>query len=192
MTARGDVDKDPRGIFICVAANTTAMHGWCVDFRAWIAHPRHDEVPCMRVTSPSTPGRRVLIVDDHPDSADASCLLLTLLGYEAWPATSGAQALAEVERLHPDVVICDLGLPDINGYEVARKIRSRHGAALYLVALTGWDQLADRERALAAGFDQHLVKPANTAHLQAVMAASTRRGDSAPRGDGKRRALHRP
>ena len=66
------------------------------------------------------------------------------------------------------------GLPDISGYDVARTLRTRHGAALYLAALTGWDEPADRARSLAAGFDQHLVKPANLQALLAVMTAAFR------------------
>jgi CheY-like chemotaxis protein len=112
---------------------------------------------------------RVLVVDDHPDSAEASCILLTLLGHEACAVTSGREALVEVERWHPDIVICDIDLPDISGYDIARTIRSQHGNELYLVALTGWSQPVDRLRALAAGFDQHLVKPASAEHIQAVM-----------------------
>lgn len=123
----------------------------------------------MCAASSRTRRRRVLVVDDHPDSAEASCLLLTLLGHEACAATSGKQALVEVERWHPDVVICDIDLPDINGYDIARTIRNRHGSELYLAALTGWAQPVDRERALAAGFDQHLVKPASAERMQAVM-----------------------
>jgi DNA-binding response OmpR family regulator len=120
-------------------------------------------------------GRRVLVVDDHPDSADASCMLLSALGYECRPAVTGENALAEVERFHPDVVICDIGLPDISGYDIARTLRSRHGSSLYLAALTGWDQPSARARALAAGFDEHLIKPANARALRAVMAASQQR-----------------
>jgi CheY-like chemotaxis protein len=123
----------------------------------------------MYPRSSSTRRRRVLVVDDHPDSAEASCLLLTLLGHEARAATNGVQALVEVERSHPDVVFCDISLPDISGYEIARTIRRRHGTELYLAALTGWAQPVDRERALAAGFDQHLVKPASARQMQAVM-----------------------
>ena len=117
-------------------------------------------------------GVRVLVVDDHPDAAEAACLLLCALGHDAYAATTGNAALAEVERLHPDVVICDIGLPDISGYELAHVLRIRHGAGLYLAALTGWDQPADRARALAAGFDQHVVKPANVTVLRGVIAAS--------------------
>jgi DNA-binding response OmpR family regulator len=121
--------------------------------------------------------RRVLIVDDHPDSAEVSCLLLSTLGYQCCPATSGAQAIAQAEQFHPDVVICDIGLPDISGYEVARALRVRHGAQLYLAALSGWDQPGDRARSVEAGFDQYLVKPANLTTLRAVMTASFRTGE---------------
>jgi DNA-binding response OmpR family regulator len=140
----------------------------------------------MRSASPSTSGRRVLVVDDHPDCADACCFLLSLLGHHASPATSGVEALLAVERFRPDVVICDLGLPDISGYEVARRIRRRHGAALYLAAFTGWDQPVNRDLSLVAGFDQHLVKPMETMHFRAVMAASRRRslGQSLATGSG--------
>lgn len=96
-------------------------------------------------------------------------MLLTLLGHDACAVTNGMQALAEVERSHPDVVICDIDLPDISGYEIARTLRSRHGSELYLAALTGWSQPTDRERAFAAGFDQHLVKPASAEQMQAVV-----------------------
>lgn len=123
----------------------------------------------MSAASSSIPRRRVLVVDDHPDSAEASCMLLTLLGHEACAVTNGMQALAEVERSHPDVVICDIDLPDISGYEIARRLRSRHGTELYLAALTGWSQPMDRERAFAAGFDQHLIKPASAEQMQAVV-----------------------
>ena len=116
----------------------------------------------------------MLVVDDHPDSADASCMLLSALGHVCSSAMSGEEALAEAARFQPDVVICDIGLPDISGYEVARALRSRHGPRLYLAALTGWVQPADRARSFAAGFDQHLIKPASGLVLNAVIAASTR------------------
>ena len=98
-------------------------------------------------------------------------MLLSALGYECRPAVTGENALAEVERFHPDVVICDIGLPDISGYDIARTLRSRHGSALYLAALTGWDQPSSRALALAAGFDEHLIKPAELAKLEKILAS---------------------
>jgi len=144
----------------------------------------------MWTVSARAPCRRVLVVDDHPDSADASCLLLSALGYECCSAVSGENALEEVERFHPDVVICDIGLPDISGYDIARTLRTRHGSALYLAALTGWDQQAARARALAAGFDEHLIKPANAQALRAVMLASQQRRSTLPSGTGDDPAAH--
>jgi len=116
--------------------------------------------------------RRILIVDDHPDSAEATSLLLSQLGHICTPVTSGEAALVEAERRRPDLVLCDLGLPGISGYEVARALRDRFGAAIYLAALTGWDQPADRVRALCAGFDQHVVKPATAKVLLSVITSS--------------------
>lgn len=102
-------------------------------------------------------------------------MLLSALGHVCRAAMSGQEAIAEAERFGPDVVICDIGLPDLSGYEVARALRSRHGAALYLAALTGWAQPVDRARSFAAGFDQYLIKPADGQVLRAVMKASIRR-----------------
>ena len=127
----------------------------------------------MLAADPSGCAPRVLVVDDHPDSADASCMLLSKLGYACCAAVTGKQAIAKAEAFRPSVVICDIGLPDISGYEVARVLRSRYGALLYIAALTGWDQPGNRTLALEAGFDQHLVKPANLKLLRAVMTAST-------------------
>lgn len=99
-------------------------------------------------------------------------MLLSKLGYACRAAVTGKQAIARAEEFRPSVVICDIGLPDISGYEVARVLRSRYGARVYIAALSGWDQPEHRTRALEAGFDQHLVKPANLALLRAVMSAS--------------------
>jgi DNA-binding response OmpR family regulator len=120
-------------------------------------------------------GRRVLVVDDHPDSAETACMLLSALGHVCSPVMSGEDALVEALRFEPHVVICDIGLPGISGYEVARMLRTRTGSQLYLAALTGWDQPADRARSFAAGFDQHVIKPASGKALRAIISASLRR-----------------
>lgn len=124
-----------------------------------------------------TQKHRVLVVDDHPDVAEAACLLLTHLGQLCTVACTGAAALAEAERFEPDIVILDIGLPDLSGYEVARELRSRYGPAIYLCAFTGWGQGDDRLRSISAGFDEHVVKPANASTLREVIAnAEQRRG----------------
>ena len=112
---------------------------------------------------------RVLIVDDYPDAAEAACMLLTLLGHDCRFVTCGEDALREAAAFGPDVVILDLGLPDLSGLEVARLLRQRVGNTIYLAALTCWGQAEDRIKALAAGFDHHLLKPADRQKLAHVI-----------------------
>lgn len=115
-------------------------------------------------------GRRVLIVDDNRDSADALAKLLRLGGNEVTTAYEGCAALAEAERLKPDVVLLDLGMPTIDGYEVCRRIRERQwGRDVLLVALTGWGRAEDRERTREAGFDEHLVKPVGLSDIESML-----------------------
>ena len=120
---------------------------------------------------------RVLIVDDYPDAAEATCMLFTRLGHLCRCAISGEHALDEARTFLPDIVILDIGLPDLNGYEVARTLRQRHGLGVYLAALTGWGQPEDRRRAIDAGFDQHIVKPATARVLCELIDAAERRRD---------------
>src|SRR3954463_15200422 len=102
---------------------------------------------------------RVLVVDDYPDSAEASCLLLSALGHECRAVLTGTGAIVQTGEFRPHVVICDIGLPDITGYDVARALRRTYGNGVYLAALTGWTRPIHRDLALSAGFDQHLLKP---------------------------------
>lgn len=118
------------------------------------------------------PGRRVLVVDDYPDAADIACMLLTMHGHECRSVTTGQGALDEAARFDPDIVILDIGLPDISGYDVARELRRRAGRAIYIAAVTGWGQPADRLRAFAAGFDQHVLKPTDAVKLRSIVAAA--------------------
>jgi CheY-like chemotaxis protein len=122
---------------------------------------------------PAVPsGRRVLIVDDNRDAADSLSLLLGLDGHDVQVAYAGRQALELARVFRPEVVILDLGLPDLSGYDVARLLRQDpelQPAAL--VALTGWSQDEHRQRARDAGFDHHLTKPVDLDQLAAVLAA---------------------
>ncbi len=120
----------------------------------------------------TTTTHRVLIVDDYADAVTASCMLFGVLGYRTMSARCGIDALAVTERFHPDVVVLDIGLPDLSGYEVARELRARHGNALFIAALTGWGQGVDRVRAIAAGFDMHLLKPASVEVLRGIISAA--------------------
>jgi CheY-like chemotaxis protein len=117
-----------------------------------------------------TPRLRVLVVDDYPDSAETASMLLTLHGHDCRTAITGQGALDEAAAFEPDIVILDIGLPDISGYEVARALRARAGGRpLYLAAVTGWGQPEDRLQALAAGFDHHLLKPTNSEKILHIL-----------------------
>ena len=102
--------------------------------------------------------RKVLVVDDNTDAAELLARALDMMGYETAVAHDGPSALERAKSFRPDVVLLDIGLPLMNGYEVAARLRSEHGS-LMLVAITGYGQVSDVERAHAAGFDHHMVKP---------------------------------
>lgn len=109
---------------------------------------------------PRGTGYRIVVADDLPDSAETLAMLLELEGHEVYTVHDGEEALRAAERLRPDIVILDIGMPRRNGYEVARRIRGEPwGAGMVLIAATGWGQKEDQERARAAGFDAHLTKP---------------------------------
>lgn len=117
---------------------------------------------------------RVLIVDDYPDAAEVTCALLSLLGHTCRSALCGKDALVTAREFHPDIAILDIGLPDISGYEVAAALRQTTDRPLYLAALTGWGQPEDRVRALEAGFDHHILKPADSETLRAIIRLAER------------------
>jgi PAS domain S-box-containing protein len=115
--------------------------------------------------------RRVLIADDNHDAAVSLSMLLQSLGHETRVVHDGIEALEEAELFHPEVVLLDIGMPRLDGYQTARRIASRPWAAgAQIVAVTGWGQEADRERAKEAGFHRHLVKPADLDALLEVMS----------------------
>ena len=122
--------------------------------------------------------RRVLVVDDNRDGADMLCITLELLGYVAQPCYDGKSALAAGAAVVPDVVILDIGLPDMDGYAVAREIRRRPwGRQALLIAATGWGQQKDKDAATEAGFDVHMVKPLDFGALkEAIEAVGASRG----------------
>jgi CheY-like chemotaxis protein/two-component sensor histidine kinase len=116
-------------------------------------------------------GRRILVVDDNVDAAESLAMLLRLEGHDVRVAHDGPAALAAVEADPPELVFLDIGMPVMNGYDVARQLRQRPGPEnLILVAMTGWGQEEDRRRSREAGFDHHLVKPAEPAALRQLLA----------------------
>jgi CheY-like chemotaxis protein len=106
-------------------------------------------------------GLRILVVDDNRDAADMLAMFLQISGHETHTAHDGVEAIEATARLQPDLVLLDIGLPRLSGYEAARRIRKQHeqGGRPVLVALSGWGQDEDRRRSEEAGFDAHLVKP---------------------------------
>ena len=121
---------------------------------------------------PPLAGRRVLVVDDNPDAAETLEMLLRLLGAEVHTAADGRSALEILRRVHPAVVVLDIGLPDVDGYEVARRVREEPGGSdTLLIALTGWGEEEDQRRSREAGIDHHLVKPVDFAALEQLLRA---------------------
>lgn len=115
--------------------------------------------------------KRILIADDNRDAAETMSMLLGLSGHEVYVAQSGAEALAVAERERPDIAVLDIGMPDLNGYEVAERIRREAwGEGMTLIAMTGWGQAEDKRRALAAGFNHHLTKPVDPSELEALFS----------------------
>jgi signal transduction histidine kinase/HAMP domain-containing protein len=131
-------------------------------------------VPRRAPASPTNGGtrRRVVIVEDNGDAREMLRFALELAGHEVHEAHDGPSGLATILRLRPDVAIVDVGLPELDGYEVARRVRAAAHSAIHLIALTGYGQPDDRRQALEAGFDAHLVKPVEPDALQAAIAAS--------------------
>jgi CheY-like chemotaxis protein/nitrogen-specific signal transduction histidine kinase len=123
------------------------------------------------------PGRRILLVEDDPDTRDALKTLLELSGYQVAVAADGSEAVAHAVANRPEVALVDIGLPEIDGNEVARRIRAELGAdGIFLVALTGYGGEAEVERSRAAGFDAHFTKPVELARLDRLLREGGRTG----------------
>jgi CheY-like chemotaxis protein/two-component sensor histidine kinase len=135
------------------------------------AAPDRDAQPQADARAPDRlAGKRVLVVDDNRDAAESLGTLLRLLGAEVRVAYDGPDAVAAIATYHPAVVLLDIGMPGMDGHEVARHIRQQPALKdVVLIALTGWGQDEDRNRSRSAGFDAHLVKPADIAAIAAVM-----------------------
>jgi CheY-like chemotaxis protein len=173
------------GIGLTLVRSLVSMHGGSVEAKSdgpglgsefIVRLPLATEVALPAETSRRVqplPSRRILIVDDSRDGGESLAMLLRVLGAEVALAHSGRVALECVDTFHPDVVLLDIGMPGMDGYEVARRIRAnpthRH---ISLIALTGWGQDEDRQRSTAAGFDHHLVKPADIDQLRQLLTVA--------------------
>jgi PAS domain S-box-containing protein len=135
-----------------------------------VAPPPEPDGVAVRAESPGRPGQRVLLIDDNEDIRSTLEVLLELAGHRVSLARDGREGLERLLVERPDVALVDVGLPGIDGYELARRARQELGAGVVLIAVTGYGQAEDRRRALAAGFDLHLIKPVNPDDLLRVLA----------------------
>jgi signal transduction histidine kinase/DNA-binding response OmpR family regulator len=133
-------------------------------------------VLAQEACEPASTSLKIMIVDDNTDAADTLASLLQMQGHETHALYSGREALQRVLSLHPDVALLDIGLPEMNGYELARRLRAMPQLkGLRLIALTGYGQGEDRQRGQAAGFDEHLVKPVELDALGRALQSTGRR-----------------
>ena len=170
------------GIGLTLVKRIVELHGGRVDvhseglgrgsrFTVWLPMvpvPASAAAPSPVVTPAAHASCRALIVDDNRDSADTLAMMLQMLGHETQCVYDPHHTLEAVESFAPDVVFLDIGMPGLSGYDVARRLRAACGAALTLVAVTGWGHADDRRRTAEAGFDHHLVKPADMATIASI------------------------
>ena len=131
--------------------------------------PAHNTAP-MEPALSAPRQRRVLVADDNRDAGETLAMLLRLDGHEVDVATDGLEAVEMFVRLQPEVVILDIGMPGLSGHEAALRIREQCGEReVTLIAVTGWGQKADKDRAAASGFDHHFTKPVEPTVLSALL-----------------------
>ena len=176
------------GIGLDLVRRLAEMHGGSVTVAsAGLGHGARFrvELPLSRpeavASAPAASGRprlerlSILVIEDNADTRDVLKLMLEVKGASVETAENGEQGLRAAERLRPDIVLCDIGLPDIDGFEVARRIRARTDLAVSrLIALTGYGQAEDMRQAIKAGFDAHLTKPVNLEQLMALLVSAAR------------------
>jgi two-component system, sensor histidine kinase len=178
------------GIGLFLVRNVVEMHGgtvaaesageglgscFTIALPAAVVEPPAPVEPELQAAAPAPgeAGRRFLVVDDNVDAAGTLAMLLEMMGHTVSVANSGEAALAAVQAFEPDIVVLDIGMPGMDGYEVARRLKGRTDLRRrpVLVAATGWGTEADRARAMAAGFDRHLTKPIEVQALEAIASS---------------------
>jgi len=176
------------GIGLALVSGLTELHGGTVEAKSdGLGHGSEFVVKLPTVTSDSVAtttadtttsapiGRRILVADDNQDAADSLAMILDMAGHDVRVVHDGCAALSVAQTFRPDTVLLDIGMPQLNGYEVARALRQEPwGTAITLIALTGWGQERDRQRAIDAGFDRHLTKPIDPDALEALLSEGSR------------------
>ncbi len=171
------------GIGLALSRGLIELHGGRLDAHSQGPGKGSEFVVRLPATSqmqaaPAAPGipaetslkrRRVLVADDNIDAGESLAMLLRLDGHEVELASNGAQAVELFDRMRPEIAILDIGMPGLNGYEVAQRIRQKVKKGVTLIAVTGWGQEADKARATASGFDHHFTKPVEPAVLSALV-----------------------
>ncbi|MBV9949758.1 MAG: response regulator [Myxococcales bacterium] len=149
-----------------------------------------DSEPQSRTGAASEPAtRRVLVIEDEPDAREILCLILKEAGHEVHAASTGMEGVTLAGEIEPDVALVDIGLPELDGYDVARALRRQLGSRIFLAAITGYGQRADRERAIDAGFDTHMTKPVEVEKVERLVRQAPRRR---PAGRAQQQAAARP
>jgi CheY-like chemotaxis protein len=171
------------GIGLTLARRLVEMHGGEIRaesaglghgsvFTVWLPTTNTDVAQPKLIEPVKGSRHRILVVDDNRDSVAALAALLSVLGHEVRTAFDAAGALAAVDSFRPNIALLDIGMPEMDGCELARRLRSdARLSGLLLVAVTGWGQPRDRARTREAGFDYHLVKPANIGQLQQILGS---------------------
>lgn len=168
------------GTVVAASAGRGKGTSFTLRFPRIAAPPAIEPAPARERPRPH--GRRILVIEDNDDARETLIEFLSMGGNDMHGAADGPSGVDAALRLAPDVALVDIGLPGFDGYEVARQIHARHGRPdMLLVALTGYGQPEDRERALKSGFDAHLVKPVNLDRLEKILADTRRPEGGTPR-----------